>query len=92
MKKKKIALWLIGAVFVAATGFYFFGRQGVYYQHRQLQRKTAEIETDRRTIDSLQSEIRRLTRDSAFVERLAREKLGMARENEKVYKFIEKRK
>jgi cell division protein FtsB len=92
MKKKKLARWFLLAVFAAVAGVFFFGKQGVYYQYRHIKQKSVEIENDRRTIDSLQSEIKRLTGDSAYVERIARERLGMARENEKVFKFIEKRK
>lgn len=71
---------------------FLFGKQGIYFQYRQLNRKRAEIEMKGRTIDSLQREILRLTNDTATIERIAREKLGMARPGERVYKFIEKRK
>ena len=42
------------------------------------------------TIDSLTITIEKLKNDTAYIERIAREKLGMARKDEKVYKFIEK--
>jgi cell division protein FtsB len=33
-----------------------------------------------------------LTNDTAYIARIAREKLGMAKPDEKVFKFVEKRK
>ena len=48
-----------------------------------------ELPTSRRTIDSLKIEIERLKNDTAYIERIAREKYGMARENEKMFKFVE---
>ena len=92
MNKKKIGLLFSIAALLAGGVFFFFGSQGVYFQHRQLQHKAAEIAADRRVIDSLQREIKRLSSDTAAIERLAREKLGMAKPNEKVYKFVDKRK
>ena len=75
---------------VVGSLFFLFGSQGIYYQHRELVRRNAEIRTHLRTIDSLNDIIGKLTNDTAYIERVAREKLGMARKNEKVYKFIEK--
>jgi cell division protein FtsB len=81
----------VGAL-AAGAFFFLFGRQGVYYQHRDLALREAEIRTYRRTVDSLNEVIGKLTKDTTYIERIAREKLGMARKNEKVYKFVEKRK
>ncbi len=96
MKKKIPGLWLFLAigVLLAAAGsiFFFFGKQGIAYLYVQRKQDRAAIESDRRIIDSLRHEIKRLTSDTSYIERIAREKFGMARPNEKVYKFIEKRK
>ena len=51
---------------------------------RTLERKTFER-------DSLMQIKVKLETDSNFVERVAREKLGLAKKDETVYKFIEKR-
>jgi len=40
-------------------------------------------------MDSLSVQNQRLKSDTAYMEKIAREKLGMARKDEKVYKFIE---
>ena len=84
-----LILILFGA-FAVGSLFFLFGRQGIYYQHRELVLKDAEIKAHRRTIDSLNDVVGKLTNDTTYIERIAREKLGMARKNEKVYKFIEK--
>ena len=88
--KQVIGVGVLAALFSGA-GFFFFGKQGIYYLYREEKGKSEEIRKNERTIDSLQQEISRLTNDTAFIERIAREKLGMARPDEKIYKFIEKR-
>lgn len=87
------SLALLAAIAVAATVvfFFLFGSQGVVRPFVQQKRDRAAIAAYRRTVDSLQNEIRKLTNDTAYIERMAREKLGMARRNETVYKFIEKK-
>ena len=92
MKKKKAIMALIAIVLAGGGFFFLFGKQGIYYLYRQQRERTAEIRNDRRVIDSLQREIKKLTNDTTYIERIAREKLGMARPNETVYKFVEKRK
>ena len=92
MKKKKAVIGLVLAVLAGGGLFFFFGKQGIYYLYRQKQERLLEIRNDRRVIDSLQREIKRLTNDTTYLERIAREKLGMARPDEKVFKFVEKRK
>jgi cell division protein FtsB len=92
VKKKKMLILLAGAALLGAAGVFLFGKQGLIYPYRQPKLKEREIEENRRIIDSLKEEIKRLTNDTAYIERIAREKLGMARLDEKVYKFVEKRK
>jgi cell division protein FtsB len=86
----KPLLWIAAIALVCGGVFFLFGKQGVYYPYRQLLKKNEEIATNRRIIDSLRIEITKLTNDTTYIERIAREKLGMARKDEKVYKFIEK--
>jgi cell division protein FtsL len=91
MGAKKVIGWGMIAALLSGAGFFFFGKQGIYYLYREEKAKSAEIRQSRRTIDSLRQEIASLTNDTAYIERIAREKLGMARPDEKIYKFIEKR-
>jgi len=92
MRRRRLVI-AIGAVAVlAAGGALLAGDQGVvslYRTWRQMGRLNDSLAVSRRTIDSLKTEIQRLTSDTAYIERIAREKYGMARENEKMYKFIE---
>jgi cell division protein FtsL len=91
MHGKRVIGWVVIAGLLCGAGFFFFGKQGIYYLIRDQRAKSAEIRQGRHTIDSLRQEIARLTSDTAYIERIAREKLGMARPDEKIYKFIEKR-
>jgi cell division protein FtsB len=88
--KKKPIVWLAALALVAGASFFLFGKQGIVYPWRELRQKNEEIAAKTREIDSLRHEIGLLTSDTAYIERIAREKLGMARKNETVYKFIEK--
>ena len=92
MKKRPAILALAVAALAAGALFFLFGKQGIYYLYRQEQERRLEIKNDRRIIDSLQGEIKKLTNDTAYIARIAREKLGMAKPDEKVFKFVEKRK
>ena len=92
MKKKQIGIILIITVpllmIIASLG----GNQGLialYKNHRHMKQLSIQVKKSRATIDSLQNEIKRLKNDTSYIEQIAREKLGMAKKNEKVYKFIE---
>jgi|WetSurMetagenome_2_1015567.scaffolds.fasta_scaffold1606895_2 cell division protein FtsB len=91
MKNKQVFFALGIAVLAGGALFFLFGKQGTYYLYRQDQERRLEINNDRRIIDSLQHEIKRLTNDTVYIARLAREKLGMAKPDEKVFKFVEKK-
>jgi cell division protein FtsB len=92
MKKRHTLLALAVAALTGGALFLLFGKEGIYYLYRQEQERRLEIKNDRRIIDSLQREIKRLTNDTAYIARIAREKLGMAKPDERVFKFVEKRK
>lgn len=86
---KPLPLIVAGAL-VCGSVVFLFGKQGVYYPWSQLRKKDQEIEARQLLIDSLQHEIERLTKDTTYIERVAREKLGMARQNEHIFKFTGK--
>jgi len=92
MNKTRIVGWIFILALLTGTGFFFFGKQGLYYVMVEQRHRSAEIRNQRHTIDSLKLEITKLTSDTGYIERIAREKLGMAKKNEKVYKFVEKAK
>ena len=95
MKKKRLAITI--AALVAAIAFLaalsvgnqgFLDMYGAYRQDREL---TQKIDAARAEADSLREEIERLKSDTAYIEKVAREKLGMARKDEKIIKFVEER-
>jgi cell division protein FtsB len=83
----KIGL-LVGAAVVAFI--LFAGNDNIVSLFR-LRRETGDAEARLQradtVIDSLNTIIARLKNDTAYIERRAREGLGMARKGEKIYKF-----
>jgi cell division protein FtsB len=94
MKIKKIGRGLVGVIIAIALGFLFLGKDSIinlYASRCDIKRKEREIVSLHLEIDSLTIEIKRLKNDTAYIEKIAREKLGMAGKNEKVFKFVEEK-
>jgi cell division protein FtsB len=95
MKKRiQTVVLIIIAVVLFFLSISLFGGQGfiaVYKAYKQDRALTQQVIDSKKTIDSLKDEIERLKNDTTYIERIAREKLGMARRNEKIYKFIEEK-
>jgi cell division protein FtsB len=94
MRRRRLVIGAGAVVLLAAGAALLAGDQGViplYRTWRQMRRLNEEIAASRRTIDSLKTEIEHLTDDTAYIERIAREKYGMARKNERMYKFVEEK-
>lgn len=92
MNKKIMFLGLVAVAISSFLVFSLFGNQGwlaLYKSHQQTRNLKMEVENSHQMIDSLKKEISRLKNDTAFIERIAREKLGMARRDEKIFKFVE---
>jgi cell division protein FtsB len=94
MKRKPL---VVGFCIILVSVFFilfFSGDQGImtfYHSGRQVHRLKKELNNAHSAIDSLTSEINRLKNDTIYLERIAREKFGMARRDEKMYKFIEEK-
>lgn len=89
--KKKVIVWFVTAVVLLVAFFFILGDQNIfslYQDYRSVKAKTVEIQQAHHTIDSLAQETKRLEKDTVYLEKIAREKLGMARKGEKVYKFV----
>ncbi len=89
---KKSGRWIIGIGLVVALYFSFTGSEGLlnlYRIHRNINELESEIEQMNGTIDSLEITIEKLKNDTSYIEKIAREKLGMAKKGEKIYKFVE---
>lgn len=65
------------------------GLIALFQAHLENKRLETKITEFQKTIDSLEVTIEKLKTDTTFIEHIAREKLGMAGKNEKVYKFVE---
>ncbi|MDD5675552.1 MAG: septum formation initiator family protein [Chitinivibrionales bacterium] len=89
LKKRIIA----GIVVAAGAGYFLLAGNTSVMALLRSQKRAAQSQADltrsRATIDSLQIVIHKLKGDSAYIEGLAREKLGMAKSNETVYKFVQ---
>jgi cell division protein FtsB len=93
MKKKKLAtLIAISVAAVAVLAVLTFGDRGfldVYRLYSMEAARAKELAKAQSEIDSLKAEIERLKNDTAYIERIAREKLGMAKKDEVIFKFVE---
>lgn len=93
-KRTQTIIWIVISAVLFFLAISLFGNQGliaVYKAYNENRSLTEQIDESERTIDSLKDEIERLKSDTAYIEKIAREKLGMARRNEKIYKFIEEK-
>ncbi|HMA65116.1 MAG TPA: septum formation initiator family protein [Chitinispirillaceae bacterium] len=93
MRRKKIAALSIGFVMSAVLVFMFTGKQGfisLYKNHQQYKLQQEQLIRSHHVIDSLKTEIKRLHNDTTYLEKIARERLGMAKKNEMIYKFVDK--
>lgn len=87
LKNRK--LLLICGVAVLLGGYVVFGNRGIL-QRIRLQQQKAELEVKIKQAEdetkSLQSQSKALDGDKKEIEKVARERYGMVREGEKVYK------
>lgn len=89
---RNLALFALGAL---AAYFALFGGEYSVPELRALDRRAESLQsrigTLRAEVDSLQGLALRLERDPATLERVARERYGMIREGEVLYRFVEPR-
>lgn len=80
---------LLGAVFFTFT---FFGGDFGFVRIWNLHHKKKELELEAKKLQvqilDLQVEKDKLKNDKSYLEKIAREKLGMVKEGEKVYRFV----
>lgn len=84
----KNALWLFAAATIILL--FFLPSFTMMQDHRQknleYEKKIAELQ---RRNEELKEEKRRLVEDPVYLERVARERMGLVREGEKVYRIEE---
>lgn len=82
---------LIAAVAVPVLAIFAFGNRGIY-KRIQLESRYSEayreLYRQRAVGDSLRSEIKRMNQDTTAIERIARERFGMYRPGETVYRVV----
>jgi cell division protein FtsB len=91
-KRKTVVIGAISVVVIAVLCVLIFGERGfldMYSLYRQDTARAREVAAARAEIDSLKSEIEKLKSDTVYIEKIAREKLGMARKGEFIFKFPE---
>jgi cell division protein FtsB len=91
---RKIGRWLLAVT--AAVFLYFLlsgpgGLVNIYRSHLHVNRLEEELGRLNTAVESLGTEIERLKHDTLYIEKTAREKLGMAGDGERIYKFIEQK-
>ncbi|MBW7909187.1 MAG: septum formation initiator family protein [Kiritimatiellae bacterium] len=88
---------IIRICWVALALILLAGLVGIFYpkvrQHQDLQRRNAELQEEvkieEEMLQHLKSKQDRLRNDPRFVEKIAREDLGLAKPGETVFKFID---
>lgn len=88
----KRKLLLSGLVVLPVLAVFMFGNRGLvkrFSLESRYDRVHEELYHERKMGDSLQREIAHLKNDTLAVEKLARERFGMARPGERVYKIVE---
>lgn len=90
----KFRFWLIGAGLVAALYFAILGGEYDTFDVNRIQeqhsQEAAELKALRADIDSMRKRADRLTNDPRAIERIARERYGMIRDGERIYRFVPK--
>jgi cell division protein FtsB len=83
---------LAGAVLALAAYFAVWGGEYTLLDVLRLKRDRSEAELrlarTRRDVDSLRAAVKRLEDDPATIERVARERFGMIRDGETLYRFV----
>jgi len=89
----KVKRLLLPGLLGLAAYYALFGGEYSYFElkatREAARREAAELAERRRQIDSLQAWADSLRLDSVTLERLARERFGMIREGEILYRFTE---
>lgn len=91
----KVGRFLLAGLLGLAVYYAIFGGEYSYMEVRRVRQEIAanqeELTELRRTLDSLRARVDSLQNDSATLERLAREQIGMIRDGEILYRLVEPR-
>lgn len=87
LKRRRLIMAIL--ILVPLLGFVLFSKRGIIARvglEMEKQTMQAEIEQVRKQHDSLRAVIEQLQSDTVLIEKLAREKYGMVRPGETVYR------
>lgn len=85
------ALWKVG-IFMIILGFVLFGNRGVLQRVNleiEKQKMIERVEEAEKESELLHKQLERVSTDDAFIEKIARERHGMIRAGETVYRIAE---
>lgn len=90
MGKGKRYILLVAGFLVLVVSVTILGNGGIFHIYR-LYQEEKQIETDNQKLRDknarLRKEVEALTSDLAYIERIARQELGMVKEGDAVYQF-----
>lgn len=93
-KKDRLLTWLYFVILIFLVLFLFFNKYGLlkYFELKsEIQSIENEIERSKNEIEELDKNINSLQNSDAELEKVAREKFHMKKENEKAFKFEDKK-
>jgi len=92
-RRRRIVRIALAAVLGVALYYALFGGEYSVFELRRLSRRVIEeqarLDSLRAEVDSLEARVDSLENDSATIERIARERYGMIRPGERLYRFVE---
>src|SRR5688572_10736173 len=88
------ARWIVASILVVGAGYFaLFGGDYGYFEVRRLEKEKAAEEARvielQKELASLRVRSDSLATDSATLERLARERYGLIRDGERLYRFVD---
>jgi cell division protein FtsB len=86
--------WIIAVPLIAGAAYYaLFGGEYSLFEARKLEseriREEAMLQATRRDVSVLRARSDSLEHDSATLERIARERYGLIKEGERLYRFVD---
>ena len=92
-RRRRVFRVVLGVVLALALYYALFGGEYSVFELRSLSRRVvqeqARLDSLRVEVDSLEARADSLENDSATIERIARERYGMIRPGERLYRFVE---
>ena len=93
-RTEKILIYILSIILIVILAFIIFGKNGFSDITELKKKRNAIIEANKKIIDKNRKTakiINRLTTDPAYIEHVARQELGMVKEDEIVIQFTNKR-